>query len=223
MTTFEYGLFSPRRNRFMLISDDHSRLKNIQMLLMQQELLYLVDLGGISNYRRGLFNNSRCMLAGIANGDRMWSEIDMYVTNPAYVIQKARPIEDQDRELQEKLLMLESLLICLEKSNQSLIDKESRQYQVIKKSLSEFKKFLSLMIPDDTEVQTLLDREIENKYTPVKSLDEIKKEVFNILFRMDYQKPINEIKKELTKKLSSIPTKYHYFPMVINELRKNLS
>ena len=70
--TNEYALFNSYRNRFIMVDDDYENLKHIQLITMNYELLYLVDLNGIINYRPNLLSNDRCMNVTIANKNATW-------------------------------------------------------------------------------------------------------------------------------------------------------
>lgn len=219
----DFGLFSSQKNRFILVSKNYEVLKQIQFLTMNHELLYMVNLSGIVNYRTNLLTAGNCLTIGIATGEKMRIEVDMYVTNPSYrLIVNKDPVKDEDRQHQRNLLFLFDTIILLQNIKNESISKEHAQVEFLEKGLKSFKKFMSTLIPKDQQIKAIIEKEIKNKYQVLDIFDSFSTEVFEILLKIDYNKPTTEIKKYLYNQVQLIPMKCYFFRESINKFSKEL-
>lgn len=219
----EYALFSSARNRIILVDSDHENLKYVQLLTMNHELMYLMDLNGIVNYRSGLLNNERCTSVTVANGEKLRIEIDMYFTNPSYRLVPARTeASPNDLEFQQKMIFLLDFVKKIRNDGDRILHRDLRQVEVLKKGLRIFKKFLAMTLPKDKEIQKFIDREIANKDIPKEILQEFQIEVFRILRELDYSLALDAIKSSISDELDRIPISAYYFNESIYEAKKVL-
>ena len=221
--TNEYALFNSYRNRFIMVDDDYENLKHIQLITMNYELLYLVDLNGIINYRPNLLSNDRCMNVTIANGDKLRIEIDMYFTNPSYrLIPSKKPVSQDDLAYQKKIFFLSEFLKETRNKGHHILERDLRQVDHLKRGLRSFKKFMSMTVPGDLRVQEFIDREIVNKDIPKQILEEFQSILFRLLFDQDYSQELCDIKKSLGEKIKAIPVSAYYFSESISQSLKLL-
>ena len=219
----DFGLFSSQKNRFLLVGKNYDVLKQIQFLTMNHELLYMVNLNGISNYRTNLLNVNNCLTVGITTGEKMRIEVDMYVTNPSYRLSvNDHAVTDNDKRFQTNLLLVHDAVVLLQDIKNRSISKELAQIEFLEKGLKSFKKFVSLVMPGDQQIKSLIDREIKNKYRVLEVFDSFSTEVFEILLKMDYSKPTAEIKQFLLEQVKSIPMKCYFFRESIDRFSKEL-
>jgi hypothetical protein len=224
MKELDFGLFSSQKNRFLLVGKNYDVLKQIQFLTMNHELLYMVNLSGISNYRTNLLTIDNCLTVGISTGEKMRIEVDMYVTNPSYrLIVNNVPVNDEDRELQENLLFLFDVILLLQNIKNQSFNKEISQVQFLERGLKSFKKFTSTVMPKDQQIKSIIDKEIKNKYQVLDIFDSFSTEVFEILLKIDYNKSVKEIKQNLLNRVQSIPMKCYFFRDCINKFSKEIS
>jgi len=220
----DFGLFSSQKNRFILVSKDYEVLKQIQFLTMNHELLYMVNLSGISNYRTNLLTTGNCLTIGIATGEKMRIEVDMYVTNPSYrLIVNTVPVNDKDLCSQKTLLFLSDVILLLEKIKNQTVSKELSQVEFLEKGLRSFKKFVSTLMPKDQQIRSIIEKEIKNKYRVLDIFDSFSAEIFEILLKIDYSKPTNEIKQDLVTQAQLIPMKSYFFRESIDKFCKEIA
>ena len=220
----DFGLFSSQKNRFILVSKDYEVLKQIQFLTMNHELLYMVNLSGISNYRTNLLTTGNCLTIGIATGEKMRIEVDMYVTNPSYrLIVNTVPVNDKDLCSQKNLLFLSDVILLLEKIKNQTVGKELSQVEFLERGLRSFKKFMSIVMPKDQQIKSIIEKEIKNKYRVLDIFDSFSTEVFEILLKIDYNKPTNEIKQDLVTQARLIPIKSYFFRESIDKFCKEIA
>lgn len=221
--TNEYALFNSYRNRFIIVDDDYENLKNIQLITMNYELLYLVDLNGIINYRPNLLSNDRCMNVTIANGEKLRIEIDMYFTNPSYrLIPAKKPASQDDEDYQKKIFFLSNFLKETRNKGYHILQRDLKQVDHLKRGLRGFKKFMSMTVPEDLKVQEFIDREIANKDIPKQILEEFQGILVRLLFDQDYSQSLDDIKGSLREKIRAVPVSAYYFTESISESLKLL-
>lgn len=219
----DFGLFSSQKNRFLLVGKNYDVLKQVQFLTMNHELLYMVNLSGISNYRTNLLTVDNCLAISIATGEKMRIEVDMYVTNPSYrLVVNAHAVTNDDKQSQTNLLLVHDAVVLLRDIKNRSTSKEIAQVEFLEKGLKSFKKFVSLVMPEDQQIKALIDKEIKNKYRVLEVFDSFSTEVFEILLKMDYSKPTVEIKKSLLRQVNSIPMKCYFFRESIDRFSKEL-
>jgi hypothetical protein len=219
----DFGLFSSQKNRFILVSKNYDVLKQIQFLTMNHELLYMVNLSGISNYRTNLLTINNCLTIGVATGEKMRIEVDMYVTNPSYrLIVNNAPVTEEDRRLQSNLLFLFDIILLLQNIKNESITEELSQVEFLERGLKSFKKFVSTVMPRDQQIKSIIDKEIKNKYRVLDIFDSFSTEVFEILLKIDYNKPTSEIRQNLLDQVQSIPMKCYFFRDSINKFSKEI-
>jgi hypothetical protein len=219
----DFGLFSSQKNRFLLVGKNYDVLKQVQFLTMNHELLYMVNLSGISNYRTNLLSVDNCLAIGIATGEKMRIEVDMYVTNPSYRLSaNDHAVTHNDRQCQANLLLVHDVVVLLHDIKKRSINKELSQVEFLEKGLKSFKKFASLAMPGDQQIKSLIDKEIKNKYRVLEVFDSFSAEVFEILLKIDYSKPTADIKKSLLRQVNLIPTKCYFFRESIDRFSEEL-
>lgn len=219
----EYALFSAGRNRFVISSTEHEKLKFLQLLVMDYELLYLVDLSGISNYRPGLFDDGRCFKTTLANaGSRI--EIDMYISDPSYrIIPVRQEPSDNDIEFKEKLLFLLSFIGEISNISDQLLCQNQKQFENHRRGLEVFKKFLAMTMPEDRSIQDFIDREIANKDVTGSVKERLQGEIFKRLKEMDYNLSLSEFKQLFSTELDTIPMISNHFKEAVVEIKKVLA
>jgi len=219
----DFGLFSSQKNRFILVSKDYEVLKQIQFLTMNHELLYMVNLSGISNYLTNLLTIDNCLSVGVATGEKMRIEVDMYVTNPSYrLIINTAPVGDEERGLQKNLLFLFNVISLLQNIKNQSLSKELSQVEFLERGLRSFKKFMSIVMPKDQQIKSIIDKEIKNKYRVLDIFDSFSTEVFEILLKIDYNKSTEEIKQNLLDQVQSMPMKCYFFRKSIDKFCKEI-
>ena len=219
----DFGLFSSQKNRFILVSKDYEVLKQIQLLTMNHELLYMVNLSGISNYLTNLLTIDNCLSVGVATGEKMRIEVDMYVTNPSYrLIINTAPVGDEERGLQKNLLFLFNVISLLQNIKNQSLSKELSQVEFLERGLRSFKKFMSIVMPKDQQIKSIIDKEIKNKYRVLDIFDSFSTEVFEILLKIDYNKSTEEIKQNLLDQVQSMPMKCYFFRKSIDKFCKEI-
>lgn len=220
----EFALFSSQRNKIMVVSKDHEILKHTQFLTMNTELLYLVSLNGISNYRKNLLTNKNCMTIGIATGEKMRIEVDMYFTNPSYrLITEVAAVTQQDKNYQTNLLFVGEIIKSLKDVKDKVSADTKNQVDILIKGLRGFHRFVELTVPNDPELYKLIEKEISNKKKVLDLFDEFTGEVYNILLKLDYHMPLPEIKKSIADQVAKIPPKCYYFAASTELLLESLN
>lgn len=219
----DYALLSTKRDRFMIVSDDHETLKFLQLLIMDYELLYLVSLSGISNYRSGLLNDGRYFKTTLANvGSKI--EIDMYISDPSYRVIPSKQIPtEEDVELREKLSFLTGFIQKITVISDQLLEKNQRQFRSHKEGLEVFKKFLRMTLPNDQAIQNFIDREISNKEITDSVKERLLGEIFSRLKEMDYDLPLARFKETFSEMLDTIPMVSGHFRDAVPEIKKVLA
>jgi hypothetical protein len=219
----DFGLFSSQKNRFLLVGKNYDVLKQVQFLTMNHELLYMVNLSGISNYRTNLLTINNCIAVGISTGEKMRIEVDMYVTNPSYRLDaNINAVTNEEKQLQNNLILVSDVILLLHAIKHRFISKELSQVEFLERGLKSFKKFVSLVMPDDQQIKSIIDKEIKNKYRVLEIFDSFDTEVFDILLKIDYSKPTAEIKQTLLEKVRSLPMKCYFFRESINMFSKEM-
>lgn len=194
-----YALSNPSVNRLYYITEDYYTLKQVQLVLMPSRPTIIVRLHKITNYQFGMLDNSVCLNWKVHTPAGQWT-MPGYTTDYKFrygeqLVETTAP-SDADIQFQLIVLFLKKVLL----STDEHILHTKLDYTDCR-SIDAIKEFCQLLLPTDTNIQTLLDDELKL----IKSLEDkitaMKRIVVTALSEINYNNDANYVFAEYYKKI----------------------
>ncbi len=192
-----YGLLNVADNRFYLIEEDYSAIKLVQHLLVNQYFFSCVEFSSDLPFSRPEMNDRGCSKPVTKNSRpdvKFATAVDNYFVD--------RPIGEGDANLLLNLNFLYKSLVRINYVFDSMAKLEQDHHDLQIKGLKEFKKFITMTMPEDRAGLDIADQEIKMYEEVIHRFDYVKSSIIKALMIPDYSVPIKHVKECLARNIN---------------------
>ena len=157
-----YGLLNVLENRFYIIDNDYEILKFTQFLFIRSHQWYtMVDLSSSSN--KGEIENNNCHLFGCLDKDIKSTNLDLNLKEVnSDLLKRNTNLDFFNHSMQEKLFFVRGLIDYSKNLIENFKEKENNDSISYKTNLLLYKRFLSIVLPGDKQIDSFISSEIES-------------------------------------------------------------
>ena len=205
-----YALYNVKANKFVTTDRSYELLKQIQFLLTHRILFYAVRISDVKNYRDGLLGKGRYKKLGFADANRIQLSTDIHPKSNANLKIVSSPENNEEHEHFCKLVeFYKDFIREFNKEFGFFADVTRTRGRTQKVSLEQLSEFCKLLMPDDEAIQDKIKFEIDYNFSMMKYLRRYKGMVFDMIYDIDIEQPLPEIKKAIAKGFEELPVKVH--------------
>jgi hypothetical protein len=204
--TGKFGLLHPRQNKFYLVDNRYEVIKLVQLLLCKYQHFSIVNLLKIHGGSAKI-DNDKCHLIGCSTPAIKNFHIDVSTRRTNIKLTSSTtPIDVFDLELQEKIFFLRQFINFILNVVEDFKKEETSHIEDAVSGLVEFKKFINIVLPNDTTAVEFADTEIVIKKQNLIEIDQLYKDIIVILNQINFLKhSIEEIKLQIINNINKLP------------------
>jgi len=205
-----YALYNVRANKFLITDRSYEILKQIQFLFSHRILFYAVRVSDVRNYRDGLLSKGRYKKLGFADANRIQLNTDIHPRSDENIKIVSNPEDNKEHErFCELAEFYRDFIREFNKEFGFFADITRTRSRTQKVSLEQFSEFCKLIMPNDKAIQDMVQFEIDFNFSMMKYLRQYKGLVFDMIYDIDIEQPLPEVKKQIISGFKEIPVKVH--------------
>jgi len=205
-----YALYNVRANKFVITDRSYELLKQIQFLFSHRMLFYAVRVSDVQNYREGLLGKGRYKKLGFADANRLNISTDIHPKSDDKIKLVASDGKNpQHEKFCEIAEFYRDFIREFNKEFGFFAEVTRTRSRTQKIALEQLGDFCKLLMPKDEPLQDLIQFEINYNFSMMKYLRQYKGNVFDILYNIDLEKELKDIKQDIKRAFAEIPITTH--------------